>query len=132
MYSFQINGHSGPEMEFVLKGSLFYRGFLGFSVTDPVPDHSTISRFRFDLKASRLHRRCFSEFKRQIVEKGFELRSGNQGPGKDKDASLSKKGKRTIYGYKDHIAIDPRSEFVSEFGLHGSQCARLSGDAGSA
>jgi len=47
-----------------------------FFATDPVPDHSTISRFRSDLKASRLYRRCFSELERQIAEKGFELRSG--------------------------------------------------------
>jgi len=141
----QIYGHSDPEMELMLKGNLFYRRFLGLSATDPVPDHSTISRFRSDLKASRLYRRCFSELKRQVAEKGFELRSGKvidarlvkaaRGPGKDKDASFSKRGKRTIYGYKDHIAIDPRSEFVSEFActaanVHDSQVMRdlLEGD----
>ncbi len=121
----QIYGHSDPEMELMLKGNLFYRRFLGLSAVDPVPDYSTISRFRSDLKAMNLYRKCFSELKRQIAQKGFELRSGKiidarlvkaaRRPGKDNDASFTKKGDKTIYGYKDHIAVDPKSEFVSEF-----------------
>jgi len=121
----QMYGHSDPEMELMLKGNLFYRRFLDLSATDPVPDHSTISRFRSDLKEMGLYRRCFSELKGQIAKKGFELRFGKvidarlvkaaRRPGKDRDASFSKRGKKVIYGYKDHIAIDPRSEFVSEF-----------------
>ena len=35
-------------------------------------------------------------------------------PGKD-DASFTKTGKKTIYGYKDHIAVDSKGEFVIEF-----------------
>jgi IS5 family transposase len=121
----QIYGHSDPEMEIMLHGNLFYRRFLGLSATDPVPDHSTISRFRSDLKTMNLYRKCFSELKRQIEKKGFELRSGKiidarlvkaaRRPGKDNEASFTKKGNKTVYGYKDHIAVDPRSEFVSEF-----------------
>lgn len=121
----QIYGHSDPEMELMLKGNLFYRRFLGLSAVDPVPDHSTISRFRSDLKSMNLYRKCFSELKRQIAKKGFELRAGKiidarlvkaaRKPGKDEDASFTKKGKKTLYGYKDHIGVDPKSEFVSEF-----------------
>jgi IS5 family transposase len=121
----QIYGHSDPEMETMLHGNLFYRRFLGLSAVDPVPDYSTISRFRSDLKAMNLYRKCFSELKRQIEEKGFELRAGKiidarlvkaaRRPGKDNDASFTKKGDKTVYGYKDHIAVDPKSEFVSEF-----------------
>lgn len=65
----QIYGHSDPEMELFLKGNLFYRRFLNLSATDPVPDHSTISRFRSNLKAMNLYRKCFSELKRQIAKK---------------------------------------------------------------
>jgi len=109
----------------MLKGNLFYRRFLGLSALDPVPDYSIISRFHSNLKAMNLYRKCFSELKRQIEEKGFELRTGKiidarlvkaaRRPGKDDDAAFSKKGKKTVYGYKDHIAVDPNSEFVSEF-----------------
>jgi len=55
----QIYGHSDPEMELMLKGNLFYCRFLGLSAIDSVPDHSTISRFRKDLKSMNLYRRCF-------------------------------------------------------------------------
>ncbi len=109
----------------MLKGNLFYRRFLGLSAIDPVPDYSTISRFRSDLKSMNLYRRCFSELKRQLAQKGFELKAGKiidarlvkaaRKPGKDDDASFTKKGKKTVYGYKDRVAIEPKSDFVSEF-----------------
>jgi len=121
----QIYGYSDPETELMLKGNLFYRRFFGLSAVDPVPDHSTISRFRSDLKSMNLYRRCFDELKRQITQKGFELKAGKiidarlvkaaRKPSKDGDASFAKKENKTIYGYKDHIAVDPKSEFVSEF-----------------
>jgi len=121
----QIYGHSDPEMKLMLKGNLFYRRFLSLSAIDPVPDHSTISRFRSDPKAMNLYRRCFNELKHQIAHKGFELRSGKiidarlvkaaRKPGKDDDAAFTKKSKKTVYGYKDHIAVDPKSDFVFEF-----------------
>jgi len=34
----------------LIEGNLFYRRFLGLSAVDPVPNYSTISRFRPDLK----------------------------------------------------------------------------------
>lgn len=103
---------------------------------DPAPDYSTISRFQTDLEAMNLYRKCFKELKRQLTQKGFELRAEKivdarpvkaaRRPGKDDDASFTKKGKKTIYGYKDHIAVDPQNEFVSEFvctpaSIHDSQ-----------
>ncbi len=61
-----------------------------------------------------LYRECFNELKRQLAEKGFELKTGKiidarlvkaaRNPDKDDDTSFTKKGKKTVYGYKDHIA----------------------------
>ena len=136
-------------METTLYGNLFYRRFLGLSATDPVPDHSTISRFRSDLESMNLYRKCFLELKRQLAEKGFELKCGKivdarllqaaRKPGKgDPEASFTKKGNQIVYGYKDHIAIDPKYEFVTEFvctpaNVHDSQVLDelLSGDESS-
>jgi len=111
----QIYGHSDPEMETMLHGNLFYRRFLGLSAHDPIPDHSTISRFRSNLKSMNLYRKCFDELKRQLAQKGFELKAGKiidarlvkaaRRPGKDSDASFTKKGGKTVYGYKDHVAL---------------------------
>jgi len=122
----QIYGHSDPEMEIMLYGNLFYRRFLGFSATDPVPDYSTISRFRTSLESMNLYRACFEELMRQLAERGYELKAGKildarlvkaaRRPQKeDPDAAFTKKGKDVLYGYKDHIAIDPKHEFVTEF-----------------
>ncbi|WP_084271093.1 IS5 family transposase, partial [Thermosulfurimonas dismutans] len=83
-------------------------------------------RFRKDLKSMNLYRTCFKELKRQLAEKGYELKCGKitdarlvkaaRNPGKgDSDAAFAKKGNQTIYGYKDHIAVDPKHEFVTEF-----------------
>ncbi len=72
-----------------------------------------------------LYRKCFDELKRQLPQKGFELKAGKiidarlvkaaRRPGKDNDASFTKRGGKTVYGYKDHVAVDPKSEFVTEF-----------------
>ena len=90
-----------------------------------------------------LYRHCFSELKRQLAQKGFELKAEKitaarlveaaRGPGKDDDTSFTKKGKKTVYGYKDHVAIDPKSDFVSEFvctpaNVHDSQVLDELGD----
>ena len=46
-------------MEIMLHGNLFYCRFLGLSATDPVPDHSTIFRFRSFVQSMNLYRACF-------------------------------------------------------------------------
>lgn len=122
----QIYGHSDPEMENMLHGNFFYRRFLGLSLTDPVPDHSTICRFRQNLISMNLYQKCFDELKCQLLQKGFELKYGKivdarlvkaaRTPGKDdNDASFTKKKNKTVYGYKDHIAVDAKHEFVVDF-----------------
>nr|WP_022853744.1 hypothetical protein [Thermodesulfatator atlanticus] len=53
-----------------------------------------------------LYRECFNELKRQLTKKGFEIKTGKiidarlvkaaRNPGKDEDASFTKKGKKTV------------------------------------
>ena len=122
----QIYDHSDPEMEIMLHGNFFYHRFLGLSATDSVPNHSTICGFRKDLQSINLYRACFQKLKCQLAAKGFELKSEKiidaclvrvaRNPGKDDhDASFSIRENQTVYGYKDHIAIDSQHEFVIEF-----------------
>jgi len=119
----QLYGHSDPEMEMKLYGDLFYRRFVGLSATDPVPDYSTICRFRKALEGMGLMEELFEELLRQFEEKGYELRKGRvidarvvkaaRKPEKgDPDASFTKKQDKVIYGYKDHIAVEIENEFV--------------------
>jgi len=119
----QLYGHSDPEMEIMLYGNFFYRRFVGLSATDPVPDYSTICRFRKALEGMGLMEELFEELLRQLREKGYELRKGRvidarvvkaaRNPGKgDPDASFTKKHGKVSYGYKDHITVDVEHEFV--------------------
>jgi len=119
----QIYGHSDPEMEMMLYGNNFYRRFVGLSARDPVPDYSTICRFRKALEGMGLMEDLFEELLRQLREKGYELKKGRvidarlvkaaRNPEKgDSDASFTKKQGKVIYGYKDHIAVDVENEFV--------------------
>ena len=45
----QWYGLSDPGMEEALSDRISFRRFVGLSLSDPVPDHSTISRFRTKL-----------------------------------------------------------------------------------
>ena len=68
-------GLSDPAMEEALKDRLSFRHFVGMSLTESVPDHSSIWRFRETL-AKGLAEKLFAEIVRQIEAKGFVLKQG--------------------------------------------------------
>ena len=72
----QWYGLSDPQLEEALADRLSFRRFVGFSVMEPVPDHSTLWRFREVLGKSGLAERAFSEITRQIEASGFVLKRG--------------------------------------------------------
>lgn len=117
---------SDPRVELDLYGNLFYRRFVKLYAGDPIPDHSTISRFREDLENMNLYLKCFDELKSQLKDLGFEIEKGKivdarlvkaaRKPKKgDEDADFTVKNNKVHYGYKDHIAIDEENEFILEF-----------------
>ena len=55
---------------------LSFRRFLGLSLIEPVPDHSTLWRFREQLAKSGLAERAFSLITAQIEKSGFVLKRG--------------------------------------------------------
>jgi IS5 family transposase len=67
---------SDTDLEDAVADRLSFRRFVGFSLDEPVPDHSTISRFRTALVAERLTEPVFLEVTRQIDAKGLILRQG--------------------------------------------------------
>jgi len=73
----QLYGLSDLEMEMNLYGNLFYKRFVGLSVTDPVPDFLTICRFRKALEGMGLMQELFEELLRQLRAKGYELKKGS-------------------------------------------------------
>jgi IS5 family transposase len=68
-------GLSDPAMEEALKDRLSFRHFAGIALSESIPDHSSIWRFRETL-GSGLAEKLFAEIGRQIEAKGFLLKQG--------------------------------------------------------
>ena len=68
-------GLSDPAMEEALKDRLSFRHFVGIALTESIPDHSSIWRFREAL-GNGLAEKLFAEIGRQIEAKGFLLKQG--------------------------------------------------------
>jgi IS5 family transposase len=68
-------GLSDPAMEEALKDRLSFRHFVGMSLTEKVPDHCSIWRFREAL-GTGLAEKLFVEIGRQIEARGFVLKEG--------------------------------------------------------
>ena len=125
-------GLSDAELEFRLGDSLAFGRFVGLSLEDEVPDHTTLCRFRNRLVAARLLERLFDELDRQLEAAGLVLKQGTmldatlietQAAAKpprgelskvDPDARLTaRKGKPgTSFGYKAHVGVDQGSGLV--------------------
>lgn len=72
----QWHGLSDPELEGALKDRLSFRRFLGASLSERLPDHSSLWRFREQLAASGLAERAFAMITAQIERAGFVLKRG--------------------------------------------------------
>ena len=124
---------SDPEIEAALWDRLSFRRFVGLGLPDPVPDHSTISRFRAVLAARGLGERLFAEVTRQLDAAGYLVKAGtlldatlvaaqarrpamDEGPGAgsptDPDATWTRKGGRASFGYKVHLGVDAGSSLI--------------------
>jgi len=125
-------GLSDAELEFRLGDSLAFGRFVGLSLEDEVPDHTTLCRFRNRLVGARLLEKLFDELDRQLEAAGVMLKQGTmldatlietQAAAKppmgelskvDPDARLtSRKGKPgTSFGYKAHVGVDQGSGLI--------------------
>lgn len=72
----QWHGLSDPELEAALKDRLSFRRFLGVSLSERLPDHSSLWRFREQLAARGLAERAFAIITAQIERAGFVLKRG--------------------------------------------------------
>ena len=122
---------SDPQAEEQILDRFSFLRFIGLSVSDAVPDHSTICRFRNSLNELGLYEELFEEINRQFEKLGLIVKETvivdatvvessrrpknkedeDYGSG-DKDAKWVKKGKKYHYGYKGHTAIDANSEMI--------------------
>jgi IS5 family transposase len=71
-----LYGLSDAEMEEALADRLSFRRFTGLALTDAVPDHSTICRFRNLLVERAMLEKLFGELDKQLDKAGLILRRG--------------------------------------------------------
>jgi IS5 family transposase len=123
-------GLSDAELEFRLGDSLTFGRFVGLSLEDEVPDHTTLCRFRNRLISARLLEKLFVELDGQLEAAGVILKQGTMldatlietasarppdgETGKDPDAAFTRrKGKGgSTYGYKAHVGVDRGSGVI--------------------
>ena len=72
----QWYGLSDPGLEEALADRLSFRRFVGLSLDESVPDHSTLSRFRTRLGEDGLAERLFDDLAAQLSAAGLILREG--------------------------------------------------------
>jgi len=119
---------SDPAVEEVLYDSRALRAFVGIDLgREPVPDESTVMRFRHLLEEHRLGREIFEAVGRVLQQRGLRLSRGTivdatiiAAPSSTKNAEgerdpqmhQTKKGKQWYFGMKVHVGVDSRSKVI--------------------
>jgi transposase, IS5 family len=122
---------SDPGLEEALSDRLSFRRFVGLALADPVPDHSTLSRFRSELVRRGLSAPLLAELNRQLDQRGLIVKQGTlidaslveadgRRPRKgepvegrsDRDATWNAMPEKPLFGYKAHVAVDQSSGLV--------------------
>ena len=115
-------------MEEALYDSVAMRGFVGIDLgCEPVPDETTVCRFRHLLEAHDLGRRLFDEVQRHLAEKGLKIATGtivdatiisapsstkNAAKARDPEMHQTRKGNQWYFGMKGHFGVDSRSKLI--------------------
>lgn len=133
-------GLSDEELEFQIYNRLDFQQFLDFPKN--VPDYSTIWRFREELSESNVIDKIWNEQKRQLSKFNIEVKEGkiqdatfvHADPGKtnssdkinrgreaktsrNKEATWTKKNKKSIFGYKVHTKMQKGSKIIEEIAV---------------
>src|SRR5215469_16875799 len=117
---------SDPAVEEALYDWRAMRDFVGIDLgREPVPDETTVCRFRHLLEAHDLGRRLFDE--RHLAAKGLKVATGtivdatiinapsstkNADKARDPEMHQTKKGNQWYFGMKAHIGVDSRSKLI--------------------
>jgi IS5 family transposase len=115
-----------------LEGAIYdrqaLRGFLGLDLSsEPVPDATTLRKFRRLLETHELTKRLFREVEAMLVERKWLLREGtivdatiiaapsstrNARRERDPEMHQTRKGQQWHFGMKAHIGVDAASGLV--------------------
>lgn len=113
---------SDPGAEEALYDSSSMRRFAGIDLGEmPVPDESTVLRFRHLLETHRLGEKLFQQVHAYLEGQGIKIGTGtivdatiisappstkNKGKSRDPDMHQTKKGNQWYFGMKAHIGVD--------------------------
>lgn len=119
---------SDPAVEEALYDSLAMRSFVGIDLgREPVPDETTVMRFRHLLEAHELGAKIFEEVGRVLQARGLRLSKGtivdvtitaapsstkNAEGKRDPEMHQTKKGNQWHFGMKVHVGVDAQSKVI--------------------
>lgn len=111
--------------EEALYDSASLRRFVGIDLgREPVPDSTTITKFRKLLNDNKLGQALFAQVGKELQARGFKLNTGtivdatiigapsstkNAGKARDPEMHQTRKGQQWYFGMKLHIGVDSRS-----------------------
>ena len=119
---------SDPSTEESLYDSVSMRQFAGIDLgREPVPDETTVCKFRHLLEEHDLGKQIFEEIGRYLQQNGFQVAKGtivdatiisapsstkNQEKARDPEMRQTKKGNLWYFGMKAHIGTDSQSKLI--------------------
>ena len=119
---------SDPAVEEALYDSRAMRSFVGIDLgREPVPDETTVMRFRHLLEEHQLGSRIFEEVGRVLQGRGLRLSKGtivdatiiaapsstkNAEGERDPEMHQTKKGQQWYFGMKMHVGVDSQSKVI--------------------
>jgi transposase, IS5 family len=119
---------SDPGAEEALYESLSMRRFAGIDLgREPVPDETTVCKFRHLLERYDLGRQLFEAVHRHLEARGVRVATGtivdatiidapsstkNAAQARDPDMHQTRKGQQWYFGMKAHVGVDSRSKVI--------------------
>lgn len=119
---------SDPAVEEALYDSRALRHFVGIDLgREPVPDETTICKFRHLLEAHQLGEQLFARIREYLATQGLQVSRGtivdatiiaapsstkNRQKERDPEMHQTKKGNQWYFGMKAHIGVDSRTKLI--------------------
>lgn len=119
---------SDPAVEEALYDSTAMRAFVGIDLgREPVPDETTVCRFRHVLETHRLGATLFEAVNRHLAARGGRVATGtivdatiisapsstkNAARARDPEMHQTAKGRQWYFGMKAHLGVDSRTKLI--------------------
>ena len=119
---------SDPAVEEALYDSRAMRQFVGIDLgREPVPDETTICKFRHLLEVHELGKQLFAQIGEYLTKQGLQVNRGtivdatiisapsstkNQTKERDPEMHQTKKGNQWYFGMKAHIGVDSQTKII--------------------